>query len=208
MKLDFSALTFIPSAIMFDLSQAMLSCNIDTPLRAAHFLSQAKEESDNFTRTEENLNYSADGLMKVFSKHFSSTEMAVHYARNPEMIANRVYANRYGNGDEPSGDGWKFRGRGYFQLTFHDNYQAFSDFVNNEDLTESPDLVKTKYSAMSAAWFFKKNGLNAIADQGGEDSTKVVQEITKIINEGLAGLTVRQSNFNLIFPLIKIVQDA
>lgn len=203
MKLDYSQLTFIPSAIIQDLSLAMDKCAINTPLRAAHFLAQAKEESQDFTHKEENLHYSAARLKVMFPHLFPTDDVANHYAMQPEKTGNRIYSGKGGNGDEASGDGFKYRGRGWFELTEKNNYAQFGLFAG-EDLTRNPDLVATKYCSLSAAWFFQKHGLNAIADQGGSDPAKAVQDITKIINGGLNGIAVRTANFNLIFPLIKI----
>lgn len=204
MKLDFSGLTFIKPLIMQDLASSMEKCNINTPLRAAHFLAQAKEESQDFTHKEENLHYSAARLKVVFPHLFPTDDVANHYAMKPEMIGNRVYANKGGNGDESSGDGFKFRGRGFFELTEKNNYSEFGLFVG-EDLILNPDLVATKYCSLSAAWFFEKHGLNSIADQGGNDPAKAVHDITLKINGGLNGITVRTANFKQIFPLIKII---
>jgi len=114
---------------------------INTPLRQAHFLAQVMHECTDFTRLEENLNYSAKGLVKTFGKYFPDIESATPYAHKPEKIANKVYANRYGNGDENSGDGYLFRGRGFMQLTFRANYKAFGDYIN-EDIGSNPDIVK------------------------------------------------------------------
>jgi putative chitinase len=137
---------------------------IDTPKRIAAFLAQAAHESAELTALTENLNYSAQGLLATFPKRFTP-ETAAEYARNRERIANRVYANRYGNGDEASGEGWRFRGRGPFQLTFADNYRAFGDAIS-EEIVLYPDLVaQPKFAARSAAWFWKRNGMNALADR-------------------------------------------
>lgn len=168
------------------LSPAMAWANIDTAARMASFIAQAAHESAEFTRLVENLNYSADGLLKTFPSHFDSVE-AVSYARNPERIANRVYASRMGNGDESSGDGWRFRGRGPFQLTGKANYFAFSQArYKSAVLLENPDaLIDSKDGAMSAAWFWLSHGLNILADAG------AFLQITKKINGGTNGLDSR-----------------
>ena len=165
--------------------------NISNQLRLAHFLAQCAHESGNFKLVTENLNYSADGLLKVFPKYFNSANVTA-YARNPQKIANRVYANRMGNGDEASGEGYKFRGRGYIQLTGKDNYKQFSDFIG-EDCVANPDLVATKYPLTSAAFFFNKNGLWSICDRG--DTEAIVLLVTKRVNGGTIGLADRIKHF-------------
>ena len=209
MKLDLSGLVgenIIPIAIADDLLDSMEQYHIDTPLRAAHFLAQAKEESQNFTHSEENLHYSAARLKAVFPRLFPSDDVANHYAMNPEMTGNRIYANKNGNADEISGDGYKFRGRGDFELTGRDNYHEFSQTLpSGIVLTDTPELVATTYAHASAAWFFDKHGLNVIADQGGDDPTKASHDITIKVNGGLLGWDVRLANFKQILPLIKII---
>jgi putative chitinase len=159
---------------------------IDTPLRKAHFLAQVAHESGGLQFTQENLNYSAQGLRSVFGKYFSTIEIANTYARKPEKIANRVYASRMGNGNEASGDGWKFRGRGLIQLTGKENYQKFSD-ENGIDCVKNPDLLLQPEMALtSACWFWKKKNLNEFADK--DD----IIMITKRINGGTNGLNDRQ----------------
>lgn len=173
--------------------------NITNHLRLSHFLSQCAHESGNFTLVRENLNYSSDGLLKVFPKYFKDRATADKYARKPEMIANRVYASRMGNGDEASGDGFKFRGRGFIQLTGKNNYQQFSTFIG-EDCVANPDLVATKYPLTSAAFFFDKNGLWAICDKGATDD--IVTAVTKRVNGGVHGLQDRLSKFKLYNDLL------
>lgn len=163
----------------------------NTKLRQAHFLSQCAHESGNFIYLTENLNYSAEGLKKIFPKYFDNTT-ALTYARNPQKIASRVYANRMGNGPESSGDGWKFKGRGYIQLTGKANYTEFSKYIG-EDCVLNPDLVSAKYPLESAAFFFTKNNLWAICDKGASD--EVVKELTKRINGGYHGLEDRIKKF-------------
>jgi putative chitinase len=157
--------------------------------RAAHFFAQTAHESGNFKSFSENLNYGAAGLRSIFGKYFTTDALAKSYERQPEKIANKVYAGRMGNGDEASGDGWKYRGRGALQLTGKDNYKAFSDFVKDPEVLSNPDLVATKYSFDSAFYFFEKNKLWAICDKGITDA--VITEITKKINGGIHGLPDR-----------------
>lgn len=187
------------TAILSEVGQIVEKFNITNPLRLAHFLAQCAHESGNFTALRENLNYSAQGLLKTFPKYFKDQATADKYARNPEKIANRVYASRMGNGDEASGDGFKFRGRGYIQLTGKDNYKQFGDFVG-EDLVANPDLVATKYPLTSAAFFFDKNKLWSICDKGATHD--VVQQVTKRVNGGTHGLADRIAKFDLYNSLL------
>jgi len=138
--------------------------------RAAHFFAQCAHESGNWKATSENLNYSAKGLRGIFGKYFPNDSLANAYARQPQKIANRVYANRMGNGPENTGDGWKFRGRGFLQLTGHDNYKAFSTYIARPDVMENPDLVAGELAIESALWFFDRNKLWSICDQGINDA--------------------------------------
>jgi len=158
-------------------------------VRAAHFFAQTAHESGNFKTFSENLNYSASGLRGVFGKYFPTDELAADYERQPEKIANRVYANRMSNGDEASGDGWKYRGRGALQLTGKANYQEFANYVQDQSVLSDPDLVATKYSFESALFFFDKNGLWKICDEGLSEDTIV--KLTKRINGGTHGLQDR-----------------
>lgn len=158
--------------------------------RAAHFFAQCAHESGNWKATSENLNYSAQGLMGIFRKYFPNASLANAYARQPQKIANRVYANRMGNGPESSGDGWKFRGRGFLQLTGHDNYKAFSQYINRPDVMENPDLVAGELAIESALWFFDRNKLWSICDQGINDAA--ITALTKRINGGTHGLDDRK----------------
>lgn len=161
--------------------------DITTPLRVAGFLSQIGHESGGLAMLEENLNYKAETLMRVWPKRFPTLEFAQQYARNPQKIANSVYANRMGNGDEASGEGWKYRGRGLKQLTGKDNYTAFSKAIGT-DFVASPDLLlEPVNAALSAGWFWSANGLNALADKGD------VPGMTKRINGGTIGLEQRQA---------------
>jgi len=184
----------LPASVMAEIPVIIEKFGIDGPLRLSHFLSQCAHESGNFKFVKENLNYSADGLKKVFPKYFPTIEVASKYARQPEKIANKVYGSRMGNGDEASGDGFKFRGRGYIQLTGKDNYAAFDKFVD-DDIMANPDLVATKYPLTSAAFFFHKNNLWSVCDKGHSDD--VVLAVTKRVNGGTHGLADRQDKFDL-----------
>lgn len=160
-----------------------------TPVRTAHFFAQTAHESGNFKAFSENLNYGAQGLLGTFKKYFPDPQVAAQYERKPERIANRVYASRMGNGDEQSGDGWKYRGRGALQLTGKDNYKAFAEYCNDPDIITNPDCVATKYAFESAIYFFEKNKLWQICDKGINDAAIV--ELTKKINGGTHGLEDR-----------------
>lgn len=158
--------------------------------RAAHFFAQTAHESGGFKAFSENLNYSADGLVKIFHKYFPDAAHATPYARNPEKIANKVYSGRMGNGDEKSGDGWKYRGRGALQLTGHDNYKAFSDYCKRPDIMTHPDLISGELSFESAMWFFEKNHIWELCDHGTDDAT--ILAVTKKVNGGTIGLDDRK----------------
>lgn len=186
----------LPSIIQKELPRIIDKYEINTPFRLAHFLSQCAAESGEFTIVRENLNYSVTGLLNTFKKYFKTSIDAAEYARQPERIANRVYANRMGNGDEQSGDGWKFRGRGYIQLTGHDNYISFDKEVV-DNLIINPDFVATKYPLESAGWFWSQKGLNKIAD------TDNIESVTKLINGGLNGLDNRRKYLTKYKSLIQ-----
>jgi putative chitinase len=189
----------IPDTVINQIPEVASKFGVNTPQRLAHFLAQTGHESGGFRVTTENLNYSAKGLTGIFKKYFTP-ESAIEYQRKPEKIANIVYANRMGNGNQASGEGFKFRGRGYIQLTGKLNYQAFDKTVE-DNIEANPDLVATKYPLLSAAWFWSKNGLNAIADTGaGED---VVTKITKRVNGGTIGLADRIAHFKEYYNLLK-----
>lgn len=160
-----------------------------TPERAAHFFAQLSHETAEFKLFSENLNYSADGLRKIFPKYFPTSILANAYARNPEKIANRAYANRMGNGDEASGDGYKFRGRGAIQLTGKVNYQNYANHIKNQEIMTNPDLVASDYAFESAMFFFDRNKLWDICDKGVTDAT--ILSLTKRINGGHNGLKHR-----------------
>ena len=182
----------VPDTVIAQIPGVVDKFEINTPLRLAHFLAQCGHESGGFKAVSENLNYGAAGLQSIFKKYFTA-ESAKEFERKPEKIANIVYANRMGNGNQASGEGYKFRGRGYIQLTGKDNYSAFDKTVE-DDILASPDLVATKYPLLSAAWFFHKNGLHKIADEGATDA--VVTKVTKRVNGGTIGLPDRIKHFN------------
>lgn len=158
--------------------------------RAAHFFAQTAHETGEYKTFSENLNYSAEGLKKTFGKYFPNM-LNESYAKQPEKIANRVYANRMGNGDEKSGDGWKYRGRGALQLTGKNNYQLFSNYLKKPEIMANPDLVATEYAFESAMFFFDNNKLWSIADKGINDD--VILTMTKRINGGTLGLDHRKT---------------
>jgi putative chitinase len=162
-----------------------------TPERAAHFFGQTAHETGGFQLFTENFNYSGSGLKGTFPHYFPTDDLANAYARQPIKIASRVYANRMGNGDEVSQDGWKFRGRGALQTTGKANYQAFSDKLQNPSIMTTPDLVASDFAFESAIFFFEKNGLWSICDKGINDDT--ILALTKRINGGTNGLDDRAS---------------
>jgi len=190
----------VPDAVIAQLPDTIAKFELNTPLRLAHFLAQAGHESGGFKAVNENLNYRSTGLLTIFKKYFPSSEKAIAYERKPEKIANLVYGNRMGNGPEATGEGYKFRGRGYIQLTGKDNYKAF-DGVVAENILDQPDLVATKYPLLSAAWFFHKNGLHKIADEGATDAA--VTKVTKRVNGGTIGLPDRIKHFKEYYSLLK-----
>jgi len=189
----------IPDSVIAMIPEVASKFEINTPLRLAHFLAQCGHESGGFKLTQENLNYSAKGLNGIFKKYFPTLESAVPYERKPEKIANKVYGNRMGNGAEASGDGWKFHGRGFIQLTGKENYTAFTKSIG-EDCIANPDLVASKYALASAAWFFNKNSLHKMADGGANDDT--VTKITKRVNGGTIGLPDRIKHFKEYYHLL------
>jgi len=171
-----------------------------TPVRAAHFFAQTAHETGGYKLFSENLNYSAQGLQGIFGKYFPGT-LEESYARNPEKIANRVYASRMGNGDEKSGDGWKYRGRGALQLTGKDNYAAFAKYLQKPEIMTNPDLVATEYSFESAMFFFDKNKLWEICDKGINDAA--ILALTKRINGGTHGLEDRNQKTKKYYEYVK-----
>jgi len=168
------------------LNAAFAKYDISTPARQASFIGQCSHESGNFRILEENLHYSATALMRVWPSRFPNLEVANQFAGNAEKIANKVYAGRMGNGDEESGDGWKYHGRGLIQLTGKDNYANCGSSLS-VDLLGNPDmLLDPKYAALSAGWFWGKKGLNSLADSQDYDT------MTKRINGGIIGLSDRK----------------
>lgn len=189
----------VPDTVIAQIPEVGVKFAINTPLRLAHFLSQCGHESGNFNVVNENLNYRAKSLRSIFKKYFTDDATALLYERKPEKIANIVYASRMGNGDKASGDGYKFRGRGYIQLTGKDNYTAFGKAIG-VDILANPDLVATKYPLLSAAWYWNSRKLNAVADQGATDA--VVTKATKLVNGGTIGLADRIKHFKEFYHLL------
>ena len=170
---------------------------INTMKRVAHFLAQCGHESNNFMTLEENLNYSVEGLQRIFKKYFPNQEIAKEFARKPEKIANKVYANRMGNGDEKSGDGWNFHGRGLIQLTGRLNYNNYARDTG-QTLEQAVDHLNHPHGALeSACWFWHTRGLNKIADT--DDITK----LTTRINGGTNGLDDRTAKYNKAISILK-----
>ena len=188
----------IPDSVIAQIPETAAKFNITTNLRLAHFLAQCSHESGGFKAVSENLNYSVDGLKKIFPKYFPGN-IAESYARNPEKIASKVYGSRMGNGDETTKEGFKFRGRGFIQLTGKQNYTNFAKFIG-EDTVSNPDLVATKYPLASAAFFFDTNKLWSICDKGADDST--VTAVTKRVNGGVIGLNARIHEFKHFYKLL------
>jgi putative chitinase len=187
----------IPDSVIAQIPTVITKFQINTPLRLAHFLSQCGHESGGFKVVNENLNYSAKGLTNTFKKYFPTETKAKEYERKPEKIANLVYGNRMGNGAETTGEGYKFRGRGYIQLTGKDNYKAF-DAVVTESIVDNPDLVATTYPLASAAWFFTR--CLPKCDLGNSDD--VVTLVTKCVNGGTIGLADRIKHFKEYYALL------
>lgn len=172
------------------LEETFFRYEINTPLRQAAFIGQCQHESANFKTLEENMNYSAAGLMKTWPSRFPTLEVAQPYHRKPEKIANKVYSGRMGNGNEESGEGWLYHGRGIIQLTGKSNYMMASDSLN-EDFVRSPDLVLTpRWAVLTAGWYWNKRNLNTVADK------KDYTDMTKKINGGLIGLSDRIAHIN------------
>ena len=172
------------------LSQALPDYDITTPQRIAAFLAQCAHESGGFTAIKENLNYKAESLVKVFPKYFKSLDEANQYAKQPEKIANKIYGGRMGNGDEASGDGYRYCGSGLIQITGKSNYQSFADSLGM-DVADTPDYLATFEGALqSACWFWEANNLNTWADKGD------ILTLTKKINGGTIGLDDRTARYN------------
>jgi putative chitinase len=189
-----------PESWAASMQEVFPTYDINTPQRVAAFLAQCGHESGGWTIFEENLNYSAQGLNSTFRKYFPTVESAMPYARKPEMIANKVYGGRMGNGPESSGDGYKYRGRGPIQLTGKDNYRAFAKdmFDDWENLFDNPDWVTSDrdFALMSAIWFWNKNKLNVQADAGD------IKLMTKKINGGYIGLDDRIKHYEECINLL------
>ena len=188
----------VPDSVIAQIPEVIQKFGFDTPVKLAHFLAQCGHESGGFRLTSENLNYSAKGLLSVFKKYFPNESKAKLYERKAEKIANLVYGNRMGNGPEVSGDGYRYRGRGYIQLTGKNNYAEF-DKVVSENILQYPDLVSTKYPLLSAAWFFRKNCLGRCKDA----TDASVISVTKCVNGGTIGLADRQKHFKEYYNLLK-----
>jgi putative chitinase len=189
----------IPDSVIAQIPETAAKFGITTPLRLAHFLAQCGHESAGFKAVQENLNYSAKGLMGIFKKYFPTQTLAEQYQRNPQKIASKVYGGRMGNGVESTGEGYKFRGRGFIQLTGKQNYTNFAKFIG-EDTVANPDLVATKYPLASAAFFFQSNGLWSICDKGADD--RAVTLVTKRVNGGTIGLPDRIKHFKEYYKLL------
>jgi putative chitinase len=189
-----------PEAWAAAMAEVFPANGIDTPERIAAFIAQCGHESGGWTTFEENLNYSAQGLNSIFKKYFPTLESAQPYARKPEMIANKIYANRMGNGDSASGDGYKYRGRGPIQLTGRANYTAFAKdmFDDWQNVVDNPDWVTydKDFALMSAIWFWNKNNLNKEADAGD------IKTMTRKINGGYIGLEDRIAHYNEAMNLL------
>lgn len=186
----------VPDSVITQIPDVMAKFKIDTPLKLAHFLSQCGHESGGFKVVNENLNYGAKGLLGLFKKYFPNEAKAKDYERKPEKIANVIYANRMGNGNEASGEGWKYRGRGYIQLTGKQNYTAFGKAIG-EDIATNPDLVATKYPLLSAAWFFTR-----CLPKCTDASDAAVTAVTKCVNGGTIGLPDRIKHFKEYYSLL------
>jgi putative chitinase len=186
----------VPDSVIAQIPSVMTKFKIDTALKLAHFLSQCGHESGGFKIVNENLNYGAKGLMTIFKKYFPDGTKAALYERKPEKIANLVYGGRMGNGPEASGEGFKFRGRGFIQLTGKDNYKAFSTAIG-EDCVANPDFIATKYPLASAAWFFTR-----CLPKCTDASDASVIAVTKCVNGGTIGLEDRKKHFKEYLALL------
>lgn len=190
--------THIPASVISQIPETAAKFNITNTLRLSHFLAQCAHESGSFRAVTENLNYSASRLKEIFPKYFPGTTGEA-FAKNPVKIANKVYANRMGNGNEASGDGYRYRGRGYIQLTGKSNYTVFDKSVE-DDILKNPDLVATKYPLMSAAYFFNVNKIWAVCDKG--NTKAVIESVTKKVNGGLIGIDDRIKYFLKYYELL------
>ena len=172
--------------------------DISTPKRQAAFIGQCAHESNNFRNLEENLNYSAEGLMRTWNSRFPTLEIAQQYARNPEKIANKVYGGRAELGNTEEGDGWKFHGRGLIQLTGRSNVTVCGEALGIP-FAETPELLlQPEYAALSAGWFWNKKNLNSLADSGD------VETMTKRINGGLIGLEDRKAKIAKALSVLSV----
>lgn len=194
--------SLVPDGVLGPKTLTKLSeiLGVVSPEKFAHFMGQCDHESGSFNADTENLNYGAPGLMTIFKKYFPTSALANMYARQPEKIANKVYANRMGNGSEASGEGWKFRGRGAIQLTGKANYQAFSDFIKDPSIMETPELVATKYYFESAIFFFTRNKLWSLCGTVDEAS---ITAVTKRVNGGTNGLQDRIIKTKNYYSILK-----
>lgn len=190
----------IPDSIYSELPMIVEKFRCNNIFRLAHFMGQCSHESNGFKALKENLNYSAEGLRKIFPKYFPTDSIAKQYERNPQKIANKVYSSRMGNGDEASGDGWKFSGAGAIQLTGRSNYKEFSNFVGESEIMTNPELVATKYPLSSAGFFFNKNNLWSICDKGVDVPT--ITAVTKRVNGGTIGIDHRIKETEKFYKLL------
>lgn len=172
-------------------------------IEASHFIAQIDHETGNFKYSLENLNYSESRLLVIFKKYFNK-ETAKLYARNPEKIANKVYANRMGNGNESSGDGWNFRGKGSLQLTGYENYKRFSKYINDNRILKNTDLVATEYYLDSAIWYFKVNNIFLITNNISGDT---IRKVTKKINGGYNGIEHRRKLTKKYYNLLREYEE-
>ncbi len=198
--IDFEKLRgLIKDELLYPLKETCDRHEINTSLRISHFLSQMAYESENFTITSENLNFSNDELKLKFPIYFTDDVIVGYYT--PERIANRIYSNLNGNGDEKSGDGWKYRGRGFFQIKGKDNYVKLSNDIRVKNILDNPDIIsESKYAMLSAGWYWQNHNLNTIADQG--LNANVITNITKIITGGISGLDNRFAELNKFYAAI------
>ena len=175
------------------LEEGMAKFGIDTPARISAFIAQVAHESGDFMRVEENLNYAWQALRSTWPARFTSDAFAQGYHRQPEKIANYVYGGRFGNGNEASGDGWRYRGRGLIQITFHDNYAAYAQAIGDPSVVTNPaQLTQPRHAALSACWFWQSNRLNDLADLGTETA---FNDISYKINGGWNGKADRLENW-------------
>lgn len=188
----------LPLQVVGELDEVIKTYKISNPNRLAHFLAQCGHESNNFKAVIENLNYSEEGLLKIFPKYFDKNT-AKSYARRQEMIANMVYGGRMGNGDKNSGDGWRYKGRGFIQLTGKINYKAFGDYIG-VNVCADPNLIAIKYPLSSAAWYFEKRKIWQVCDEGIDIET--IKKVTKLVNGGYNGLEDRISKTSIFYKLI------